>query len=182
MISKYFIFKLKSFKWFPIFKKAELQETKYTKKWNQLGWNLESTMAPTNFENFDFEGNFSQSLFSRCRKRLLAQNLKRNWIRGKSNSNFERSQDFRDKKSELTRDFDTWSIFRAVMKEKLNGSNFELSQDPMHIPTCDLGSFDGFLSYLRVPPVQYQSYFWLDKIRRTLKSNRCLLTSAISRK
>ena len=59
---------------------------------------------------------------------------------------------FSSQKSELSRDFDTWSIFRAEIKEKLNGSNFELSQDPMQIPTCDLGSFDGFLSYLKVPP------------------------------
>ena len=32
--------------------------------------------------------------------------------------------------------------------------DFELSQDHMHIQTCDIGSFDDFLSYLRVPPVQ----------------------------
>ena len=39
------------------------------------------------------------------------------------------------------------------MKQKLNGSNFEPSQNHMHIPTCDIGSFDDFLSYLRVRPV-----------------------------
>ena len=37
--------------------------------------------------------------------------------------------------------------------EKLNGSSFEPSQDHMHIQTCDIGSFDDFLSYLRVRPV-----------------------------
>ena len=35
---------------------------------------------------------------------------------------FEPSQDFRTKKTELTRDFYTWSIFRLEIK--LNGSNF----------------------------------------------------------
>ena len=34
----------------------------------------------------------------------------------------------------------------AILR-KLNGSNFEPSQDHMDIPTCDLGSFDGFLRY-----------------------------------
>ena len=37
--------------------------------------------------------------------------------------------------------------------EVLNAWNFEPSQDHMHIPTCDIGCLDGFLSYLRVPPV-----------------------------
>ena len=37
--------------------------------------------------------------------------------------------------------------------EKLDSLNFELSQDQMHIQTCDIGSFDDFLSYLRVRPV-----------------------------
>ena len=37
--------------------------------------------------------------------------------------------------------------------EKLDSLNFELSQDHMHIQTCDIGSFDDFLSYLRVRPV-----------------------------
>ena len=37
--------------------------------------------------------------------------------------------------------------------EKLDSLNFELSQDHMLIQTCDIGSFDDFLSYLRVPPV-----------------------------
>ena len=32
-----------------------------------------------------------------------------------------------------------------------NGSNFVRSQKNMHIPTCDICSFDGFFSYLRVP-------------------------------
>ena len=36
--------------------------------------------------------------------------------------------------------------------EKLNGSSFEPSQDHVHFQTCDIGSFDDFLSYLRVPP------------------------------
>ena len=36
--------------------------------------------------------------------------------------------------------------------EKLDSLNFELSQDHMHIQTCDIGSFDDFLSYLVVPP------------------------------
>ena len=37
--------------------------------------------------------------------------------------------------------------------KKLDSLNFELSQDHMHIQTCDIGSFDDYLSYLRVPPV-----------------------------
>ena len=60
---------------------------------------------------------------------------------------------FRTKKSERSRVFDTWLIFRREKQGKLNVSNFELSQDHMHITPCDLGSFDIFLSSLRVPPV-----------------------------
>ena len=120
---------------------------------------------------------------------LVHHGTKRNWIRGKSNSNFERSQDFRAKKSELTRDFDTWSIIRAEIKEKLNGSNFERSQDPMHIPTCDLGSFNGILSYLRVPPVPVEiqlSYgffrkFILNRDSMLIKLNSRLVDRRISR-
>ena len=75
-------FKLRLFKWFPIFKKAELQETKYTRKMEPIRmkfgkhlllWTL-ITMAPTVFENFDFEGNFSQSIISR-RWRLLESRM-----------------------------------------------------------------------------------------------------------
>ena len=55
-------------------------------------------------------------------------------------------------KSEPTRGFDTWSVFRAEIKEKLNCSNFEPSQDPMHIPKCDIDSIDGFLTISGYPP------------------------------
>ena len=60
---------------------------------------------------------------------------------------------FEPKKSELFREFDTWSVFRAEIKEKLNGSNFELSQDPHAYAIMWQISFDDFLSSLRVPPV-----------------------------
>ena len=44
------------------------------------------------------------------------------------------------------------------ISEKLNGSDFEPSKVRMHIPTCDIDSLDGFLSYLRIPPVsRYQN-------------------------
>ena len=41
---------------------------------------------------------------------------------------------------------------------KLNGSNFEPSQNHMHIPSCDMTSFDVFLSHLKIPPVHIQRY------------------------
>ena len=44
-------------------------------------------------------------------------------------------------------------IFRAEIKEKLNGSNFGPSQDFMHMPSRVNISFDDFLGHLRVPPV-----------------------------
>ena len=72
-------FVLKSIQWFPIFKKAKLQESKNTRKmepiWMKFGkhlllWTL-ITMVPTVFENFDFEGNFSQFIISRRWMRFL---------------------------------------------------------------------------------------------------------------
>ena len=38
---------------------------------------------------------------------------------------------------EPSRSLDTWSIFRSEIEEKLDGSNFELSQSQMHTPSCD---------------------------------------------
>ena len=69
--------------WFPIFKKAELQETKNTRKmepiwmkfWKHLLLSTLITMAPTVFENIDFEGNFPQFIISRRRKRLLESRI-----------------------------------------------------------------------------------------------------------
>ena len=68
-------------------------------------------------------------------------------------SNFEPSQDFRTNKSEPSQEKSMWSIFRAEIREKLNDSKFEPSQDYMPISKCDIWSFDGFLSHLRIPPV-----------------------------
>ena len=65
----------------------------------------------------------------------MAQNSKRNWIRGKNGSNFEPSQGSRAEKSEPTQSYDTCWIFRARIKEKLNNSNFEPSQRDMHMPS-----------------------------------------------
>ena len=62
---------------------------------------------------------------------------------------------FELKKSELTQNFDTWSIFEQEFNEKLNGSNFELTQNLMHIPSRDKSSFDDFLSLLKILPVSY---------------------------
>ena len=84
------------------------------------------------------------------------------------------SQDFRLWKVSLLGILDTWSIFRAKTKAILNGSNFEPSQDQMHIPTCDHGSFDDFLSYLGVRHVYtlykilaietHQRLFWNENL------------------
>ena len=61
----------------------------------------------------------------------------------------------------LSQDFQTEKVSYLRKKtrdhEKLNGSSFEPSQDHVHIQTCDIGSFDDFLSYLRVPPVLVSS-------------------------
>ena len=80
---------------------------------------------------------------------------KRNWIRGKNDSNFEPSQNFRTKKSEPTQNLDTWSRFRRENKEKLNGSNFEPSQSYACTESRVIVSFDDFLSHLRYPPVTW---------------------------
>ena len=47
-------------------------------------------------------------------------------------------------------------MFQAEFSEKLHESNFEPSQDHMHVLTSDISSFDGFLSHLRVPPVCFE--------------------------
>ena len=39
------------------------------------------------------------------------------------------------------------------LTKKLNGSNFQLSQNVMHIPSRDKSSFNDFLSYLKISPV-----------------------------
>ena len=71
-------------------------------------------------------------------------------------SNFGPSQNFRTKKSGPSQNFDTWLIFRAKIKEKLNGSNFGPSQNRMHMPSRDNISFDDFLGHLGDPPVQHK--------------------------
>ena len=85
----------------------------------------------------------------------MAQNSKRNGIRGRDSPNFGPSQNFRTKKSGPSQNFDTWLIFRAKIKEKLNGSNFGPSQNRMHMPSRDNISFDDFLGHLGEPPVLF---------------------------
>ena len=49
-----------------------------------------------------------------------------------------------------------WSIFEQEFTriyKKLNGSNFELTQNLIHIPLRDKSSFYDFLSLLKTPPV-----------------------------
>ena len=53
--------------------------------------------------------------------------------------------------AKVIQNFDTWSIFEQKFHEKLNGSNFELSQNLIHIPSRYKSSFDDFLSS-RSPP------------------------------
>ena len=93
----------------------------------------------------------SGSLFLAQKTRKIRKKSKRNWIRGKNDSNFEPSQFFRAKKSEPLRPKDTWSIFRERNKRKMNGSNFEPSQNQMHMLACDIVSIDDFLSHLTIP-------------------------------
>ena len=45
------------------------------------------------------------------------------------------------------------SKFEEKLNSRQNDSNFEPSQNHMHLPTCDISSYDGFLSYFRIPPV-----------------------------
>ena len=52
----------------------------------------------------------------------------------------------------LLENFNTWLIFRAKIKKKLNGSNFGLFQNRMHMPSCDNISFVDFLGHLGDPP------------------------------
>ena len=53
--------------------------------------------------------------------------------------------------------FCMWLIFQAEIKEKLNCSNFEPSQDFMHMPSRAKIFFDDFLGHLRVPSVLLSS-------------------------
>jgi len=46
----------------------------------------------------------------------------------------------------------TWSVFRGENKGKMNGSNFEPSQNHMHMLACVMVSFDDFLSHLTILP------------------------------
>ena len=81
-------------------------------------------------------GHFFETL--RISQAEMAQNSNHFYFEFNFSSNFGPSQGF-----------DTWFIFRAEIQEKLNGSNFWPSQSQMHMPTCDMTSFNVFLSHLR---------------------------------
>ena len=104
----------------------------------------------------------------------VAQNSKRNWIRGKNELNFEPLQYFRAKKSEPLRPKDTWSGFRGRNQRKMNCSNFEPLQNQMQMLARDIVSIDDFLSHLTIPPVPYLELFVLLALRtiRTMWTNR----------
>ena len=88
----------------------------------------------------------------------MAQNSKRNWIRGKNESNFEPLQYFRAKKSEPLRPKDMWSGFRGKNKRNMNCSNFEPLQNQMQMLARDIVSIDDFLSHLNIPPVIWSTF------------------------
>ena len=98
--------------------------------------------------------NFELAHFFQLENPEMAQNSNRFFLESIFSSNFEPSRSFRAKKSEPSQGFDTWWIFRAEIKEKLNSSNFEPSQSYMHMPSRVKTSFDDFLSHLKVPPVR----------------------------
>ena len=56
-------------------------------------------------------------------------------------------------------DVGTRLIFRAEIKEKLNGSSFGPSQDFMHMLSRVNISYDDFLGHLRVAPAVWSSKF-----------------------
>ena len=56
-----------------------------------------------------------------------------------------------------------WSIFEQEFNKKLIGSNFELTQNLMHIPSRDKSSFESFLSLLKIPPVVNFDQIFLQK-------------------
>ena len=62
-----------------------------------------------------------------------------------------------------SQNFDTWPIFEENFNDNLNGSNFELSQNLMHIPSRDKCSFDGLgnVSFLRVTFEMLPSGLWI---------------------
>ena len=60
---------------------------------------------------------------------------------------------FFELKNEPLRPKDTWSILRGRNKRKMNGSNFEPSQNQKHMLARDIVSIDDFLSHLTIPPV-----------------------------
>ena len=90
----------------------------------------------------------------------MDQNSKRNWIRGKIDSNFEPSQDFRIKKvSQL-----------GVLMHAYNDIESEF-------PTCDIGSFDGFFRVPRNKKILAEIWKLRLKIgRQKLKGALFLLT------
>ena len=53
------------------------------------------------------------------------------------------------------------SIFEQEFNKKLNGSNFELIQNLMHIPSREKSSFDDFLSLYKIPPVIWKIVKWI---------------------
>ena len=87
----------------------------------------------------------------------MAQNSNHFCLELNFSSNFEPSQFFRAKKvshfGQKTRD----QYFEQEIREKMNGSNFEPSQNQMHMLARDFVSIDDFLSHLTIPPVLYCS-------------------------
>jgi len=93
-----------------------------------------------------------------CQNSEIAQNSNHYCIEFNFSSNFEPSQNL-----------DTGLIFRAEIKENLNGSTFESSQNHMHITSCDKSSLMSFWA---------NSYFaYMEIFRFQMLQNRNLLNS-----
>ena len=91
-------------------------------------------------------------------------------------SNSGPSRSFRTKKSGPSQNFDTWFVFRAEIKKKVNGSNLRPSQIYMHMYSRANISFNYFLGHLRDPPYLYRR-FWFTICNPGIK--RWILNSSI---
>ena len=88
----------------------------------------------------------------------MAQNSKRNWIRGKNDSNFEPLQHFRAKKSEPLRQKDTWYIFRTCVIDVFRWL-FEPSHHTPRMKNSLIVTFHFSLFYLFLKVIEIEKPF-----------------------
>jgi len=129
--------------------------------WNRDGSKFEPFIFPLfSLRNIDHVSFCRSGSLFLARKNWDGSKFESFWFEFNFSPNFEPSRFFRAKKSEPLRQKDTWSIFRRENKRKMNGSNFKPSRFQMQSLSCDLTSFDDFLSHLTIPPVPAFQKLW----------------------